>query len=498
MGLIIAFNFPSMQSLWKRCKFLSAQSFSPFQNLQFYSISPSAAYKSLRHSPPPLLISQLIKYATSHKATQQIRSFIITSGLLLNATANFILLCNTLLHCYPLYEPLRRIPHTPPSYDTFAYSFLLHSCADLELTGPGLQLHALTLKVGFPSHVYVQTAIVRMYAACGFLLDALKVFDEMPERNSVTWNVLITGLVKLGELGRARAVFDQMPMRNVVSWTAIIDGYTRLNKHEEAADLFWKMVAHYGMEPTEITLLTIFPSISNLGALKICHSVHAYAEKKGFKASDVRIANSLIDCYSKCGCISSASMVFEEMSAERKNLVTWTSIITGFTMHGMGKEAVESFERMKNEGHEPNRVTFLSILSACSHGGLVEEGLEFFKKMVEEYQIEPDIMHYGSLIDMLGRAGRVEEAERIALEIPTEIANVVIWRTLLGACSFHGYVSIAERVTRRILDMEGAYGGDYVLMSNIFAAAGKYGDAEKWRRLMDSSKSSKMPGQSLL
>lgn len=159
---------------------------------------------------------------------------------------------------------------------------------------------------------------------------------------------------------------------------------------------------------------------------------------------------------------------------------------------------MESFEIMEKEGHEPNRVTFLSILSACSHGGLVEEGLEFFKKMVGEYQIEPDIMHYGSLIDMLGRAGRLEEAEKIALEIPMEIANVVIWRTLLGACSFHGNVSIAERVTQRILNMEGAYGGDYVLMSNIFAAAGKYGDAERWRRLMDSNNSSKIPGQSLV
>ncbi|XP_022156232.1 pentatricopeptide repeat-containing protein At1g09220, mitochondrial-like isoform X2 [Momordica charantia] len=465
-----------MLSLWKPWKFLSSKTFSAFETLQFLSLSssslqikslsPSAASESLRRSPPRLVISQVIKYATTHKAAQQFRSFIITSGLLLHATAHFILLCNTLLRCYPLFEPLRRFPSFPPSYDTFVYSFLLHSCADLELLLPGLQLHALTLKVGFRSHVYVQTSIVRLYAASGFLLDALKVFDEMPDRSSVTWNVLITGLVKLGELERARAVFDRMPARTVVSWTAIIDGYTRLNRHEEAAGLFWRMVAHY--------------------------------EKKGFKASDVRITNSLIDCYAKCGCIDSASGVFEEMSVERKNLVSWTSIISGFTMHGMGAEAMESFEMMEKEGHKANRVTFLSILSGCSHGGLVEEGLEFFKKLVVEYQIEPDIMHYGSLIDMLGRAGRLEEAEGIASEIPMEIANVVIWRTLLGACSFHGNVLMAERVTRRILSMEGAYGGDYVLMSNIFAAAGKYGEAEKWRRMMDCSNSTKVPGQSLV
>lgn len=336
-----------------------------------------------------------------------------------------------------------------------------------------------------------------MYAVCGSLFEALHVFYEMPERNTVTWNVMITGLTKWGHLQLARSLFDQMPTRTVVSWTTIIDGYTRMNLPEEALALFRRMIIDDGIEPTEVTLLAIFPAISNLGTLKNCQSVHAYGEKRGFNASDIRITNSLIDSYAKCGCIKSASRFFEEISGQRKNLVSWTSLIAGFAMHGMGKEALQSFEMMEEVGVKPNRVTFLSVLNACSHGGLVDEGLNFFNKMVNgTCQVVLDIKHYGCLIDMLGRAGRLEEAEKMAFKIPAEILNVVIWRTLLGACSFHGNVEMGERVTRKILEMERAYGGDYVLMSNIFAGVGMFGDAERLRKLMDERNVFKVPGHS--
>lgn len=384
------------------------------------------------------------------------------------------------------------------SYDSFTYTFLFYTCANLRSTLSVLQLHASVIKVGFQSHVYVQTALVYVYAVCGSLVEAMHVFHEMPERNSVTWNVMITGLAKWGHLQLAHSLFDHMPTRNVVSWTAIIDGYTRMNQPHEALAFFRKMVVYEYIEPSEISLLAIFPAISSLGALKTCRLVHAYGEKTGFNASDIRITNSLVDSYAKCGCIESASRFFEEISPKRKNIVSWTSIISSFAMHGMGKEAVESFERMEEGGMEPNRVTFLSVLNACSHGGLVEEGLKFFHKMLNGSNIVPDIKHYGCLIDTLGRAGRLEEAEKMALEIPAEIFNVVIWRTLLGACSFHGNIEIGERVNRKILEMEREYGGDYVLMSNIFAGVGMFGDAERLRKLMNERNVFKVPGHSMV
>ncbi|KAG6642382.1 pentatricopeptide repeat-containing protein At1g09220, mitochondrial-like [Carya illinoinensis] len=444
------------------------------------------------------LVSLLQKHSSSRQATQQIHSHFITSGFLHSqqSTSYILLLVNTLLRCYslghfPLEALLLYINLNCLYFDSFTFTFLLHTCANLHPIFSGLQLHALVIKVGFQSQVYVQTALVYAYAVCGSLLEAMHVFHKMPERNTVTWNVMISGLAKWGHLQLSRSLFDQMPNWTVVSWTAIIDGYTRMNRPVEALSLFRRMVIYEGIKPSEISLLAIFPAISIMEALKICQSVHAYAEKRGFNISN-------IDSYAKCGCIKSASRLFEHTSAQRKNLVSWTSIISSFAMHGMGKEAMESFERMEEVGMKPNRVTFLSLLNACSHGGLVEEGLKFLNKMLNSYQIVPDIKHYGCLIDMLGRAGRLEEAEKMALGIPVEILNVVIWRTLLGACSFHDNVEMGERVTGKILEMEREYGGDYVLMSNIFAGVGMFGDAERLRKLMDKRNIFKVPGRSFV
>ncbi|KAI4354897.1 hypothetical protein L6164_003721 [Bauhinia variegata] len=478
-------------------------------------ISVRASHPHPQPKHPQHFASLLLKdsNSTNHQAAQQIHSQIITSGLLqypLYSISTYLLLFNSLIRCYTLssypHEALMfcryfQRCHTFLTYryfDSFTYAFLCNACADLNCCDPGVQFHALILKVGFQFHVYAQTALLLMYSAYGLLVEAAQVFYEMPERNTVTWNVFLSGLVKWGEVGLARSVFDQMPDRTVVSWTVIIDGYTRMNQPIEAINLFQKMVVLNGIEPTGVTLLTIFPAIMNLGSIRICQSVHGYAEKRGFKSSDIRITNSLIDLYAKCGCIASASRIFEEISSQRKNLVSWTSVISGFAMHGMGREAVESFQSMEKAGLKPNHVTFLSVLNACSHGGLIEEGLKFFKKMVNDFQLVPDIKHYGCVVDMLGRAGRLEEAEKIALQVPVEVANVVIWRTLLGACSLHDSVEIGQRVARKIMEMERGYGGDYVLMSNILVGVGRFKDAERLRKVMDKRVPFKLPGYSLV
>ncbi|PSR84900.1 Pentatricopeptide repeat-containing protein [Actinidia chinensis var. chinensis] len=445
------------------------------------------------------LLALVLKNISSRQAIQQIHAQLITTAF------PSIALWSSLLRHYSLgsfpeeslliFKHLQ-LQHSPLFFDSYAYSFLIKACANLGFSQLGSQLHSLTVKAGFEFHVYVQTALLNMYAVCGSLGEAHQVFDEMPDRNLVTWNALITGLMKWGEIGLARALFDRMPSQNVVSWTGIIDGYARLNQYHEALFLFRRMAVEKGIKPTEVTILAILPAIWNTGCLESCQLVHPFGEKSGFIESDIRVANSLIDTYAKCGCIESAAKVFEGIGCEKRNLVSWTSIISGFAMHGMGKQAANSFKRMEDECLKPNRVTFLSILNACSHGGLVEEGLVFFRKMVNECQVEPDIKHYGCLVDMLGRAGTLEEAEKIALQIPNEIENVVIWRTLLGACSFHGNIQMGERVMRKILDMEKRYGGDYVLLSNIFAGFGRFEDAERVRRLMDESNAPKVPGLS--
>ncbi|KAG6427505.1 hypothetical protein SASPL_111751 [Salvia splendens] len=328
----------------------------------------------------------------------------------------------------------------------------------------GSQLQSLSTKAGFDSNVHVQTALVNMYADSRYLIEANKVFDGMPDRNMVTWNVLLTGFLKWDEIAAARAIFDAMPEKN-----------RRVHP----------------CEPLSRGLT--FVSDDGCGRKDPAHG-----EKSGLNMLDVRVVNCLIDAYSRSGSIGSAWRIFEEVNDERKNLVSWTSVISAFAMHGMAGEASDCYKKMESKGVVPNSITFLSVMSGCSHGRLVAEGLEYYRKMVVDYGIMPEIKHYGALIDMLGRAGRLEEAEKIALGVTMdETGNVVVWRTLLGACSFHGDVEMGERVTRRIMEIDWRYGGDYVLMSNIFSAAGRFGDSERVRKMMDARNASKLAGITL-
>lgn len=354
------------------------------------------------------------------------------------------------------------------------------------------------MNLGFGCNVYVETALLNMYVDFGSMGEAQKVFDEMPERNLVTWNGLLTGLVKWGHLDAALSVFSEMPSRNIVSWTGIIDGCAQKKRYVEAYSLFRKMMMDGGIMPTEVTVLAISPAIADLSDLKNCQSIHSYGYKSGLNSADIMVMNSLIDSYAKCGCIRSALEVFEEIPTIRRDLVSWTSIISGFAMHGMAKEAAKSFDRMESLRIRPNRVTFLAILNAFGHSGLVEEGLQFFRKMTDRYKLELDIKHYGCVIDMLARAGKLKEAEETAWETWNHIDNVVIWRTLLGACSVHNDAEMAERVTRKIHEMERGYGGDYILMSNILTGHGKFSEAENVRTLMDQRSVPKIAAHSVV
>uniref|UniRef100_A0A1D1XJK2 Pentatricopeptide repeat-containing protein At1g09220, mitochondrial n=1 Tax=Anthurium amnicola TaxID=1678845 RepID=A0A1D1XJK2_9ARAE len=455
------------------------------------------------HSP----LSLLLRHQLMRNPSTRVHALFITAGLhRVQADEVGLRLWNPLLRLYALGSfpedallLYRKMLHVGAGRllpgDTFTLSFLVKACANLSQLGNGTQVHGVTLKKGFESDVYVQTALLNMYCEFGLIREAQQVFDAMPERNLVTWNAMMTGLMRWGAVDHARMLFYAMHDRNVISWTCMIDGYTRANRFMEALLLFCKMIAE-GLWPTEITVLAIAPAISNLGALDIAESIHAYCEKNGLNMSDVRVSNCLIDMYAKCGSIDSSLKVFNDMADER-NLVSWTSIVSGFAMHGMAKEVVELLEGMGKEEIRPNRVTFLCMLNACSHGGLVNEGLKIFSDMVHVYGIEPEIKHYGCVIDMLGRAGRLEEAEKMILEMPVDV-NVVVWRTLLNCCGMHGNAEVGERVLGRILELERGYGGDYVILSNVFSVTGRFQNAEEIRKLMDERNVSKVPGHSIV
>lgn len=494
------------QNLWT-VMFLFA-SCRPIARLSYTIIKRSYTNLSIQH-----LSSLLRKNESNPRIIHQLHSHFTTAGLLLlprEQDSKKLLLFNPLLRCYSLgetplrayflYDQLQQLHFLSdhdrlPPFDSFTYVFLLKATSNPLL---GIGLHGLTLKLGFEFHVYVRTALVGMYLAAGNRVDAYKVFDEMPERSSVTWNVMITGLTNMGEFEKALCLLEKMPNRTVVSWTTLIDGYARVNKPKEAILLFWRMVACDAIKPNEITVLAILPAVWSFGDLRMCGSVHSYVVKTGFVPCDIRVTNSLIDAYAKCGCIQRSLKVFLEVPNERKNLVSWTTMISAFAMHGMGKEAISMFKDMERLGLKPNRVTMISVLNACSHGGLAEEEfLEFFNKMVSKYKITPDVKHYGCLVDMLRRKGRLEEAERIALDIPSD-QKAVVWRMLLGACSVYDDPEMAERVTKKLMELERSHGGDYVLMSNIFCGTGRFTDAQRFRKLMDVRGVAKLPGHSQL
>ncbi|PKU74207.1 pentatricopeptide repeat-containing protein At1g09220, mitochondrial [Dendrobium catenatum] len=465
-----------------------------FRGLQQYCSSNQEQHLlSLLHRHPQL------------RPSLQLHSYLVTSGLHRHSISRSgILLWNTLIYRYSLgssplkalniYQHMLAFCAADLPTDSFTFSFLIKACAAASLVSPsGVQLHSLVLKNGFAFDVYVHTALLNMYSCYGSIDNAHKVFDEMPARSLVSWNAMITGFSKWGEMEMAMSVFAQMPNRNVISWTGLIDGYTRTKKPEEAVNLFREMAVQ-GISPSEITVLVIIPAITNLGALDIGKTLHAYCVKGGIDLLDIRIQNSLIDMYAKCGSIENSVQVFEQMGG-RSNLISWTSIISGFAMHGMAKEAVLFFEKMGREKIKPNRVTFLSLLNACSHGGLVEEGVRFFTLMVNGYGVEPEMKHYSCLIDMLGRAGKLREAEEVIAGLQVEV-NSVVWRTLLGCCSKHGEIEMGERVLRRIMELEREFGGDYVVFSNMLTEAGRFVDAETVRRLLDDRNAVKIPGLS--
>ncbi|PNT73101.1 hypothetical protein BRADI_2g53235v3 [Brachypodium distachyon] len=442
------------------------------------------------------LVSLLLKHQAKRRQLLQIHSQLVAHQVFDRRPTPWHALLKAYSHGPFPQEALNlfRDAHRNMADDTYAFMFSLRACAGLAWPWTGAQLHGLVIRKGFEFHAYVHTSLINTYVVCGCLVDARMAFDEMPVKNVVSWNVMITGFAGRGEIEYARLLFERMPSRNVVSWTGLIDGYTRSCHSVEAVALLRRMMAE-GISPTEITVLAVVPAISDIGRILMGETLHGYCEKNGL-VLDIRVGNSLIDLYAKIGSIQSSLKVFHGM-LNRRNLVSWTSIISGFAMHGLSTEAVELFAEMRRSGIRPNRVTFLSVLNACSHGGLVEQGVEFFKSMVYEYNINPEIKHFGCIIDMLGRAGRLCEAEQVIGGLPMEV-NSIVWRTLLACCSKYGEVEMGKRAMKKILHTERESGGDFVVVSNMLTELGRFSDAERSRKLLDERNAVKVPGLALV
>ncbi|XP_026406496.1 pentatricopeptide repeat-containing protein At5g66520-like [Papaver somniferum] len=375
--------------------------------------------------------------------------------------------------------------------DTFTCSFVLKACSILLDLHNGRIVHGLVLKLGYQSDLFLQNTIVHMYAKGGAINDARKLFEKMPRRDSVTWNILITQLTKLNEIDKAQELFDQMPDKSVRSWTAMIAGYVQCGKPKEAVELF-KQMEEAGESPNEVTVVAVLAACADLGTLDLGRRIHEYLDKCGYR-KNVRVCNTLIDMYIKCGCLEIARSVFDEM--EERTIVSWSAMIGGLAMHGEGEEALKLFSKMTRIGIRPNAVTFVGLLHACSHMGLIAEGREFFTSMTRDYGITPELEHYGCMVDLLSRSGLLSEAHEFIKNMPIK-ANGVVWGALLGGCRVHKNIKLAEEAIKHLQVLDPLNDGYYVVLSNIYAEKGRWEETARVRRLMKDRGVKKTPGWS--
>ncbi|XP_062116658.1 pentatricopeptide repeat-containing protein At5g66520-like [Humulus lupulus] len=400
-------------------------------------------------------------------------------------------------------ELYNRMVETEAKPDGYTYSFLLNACAKSGLFREGEQVHGRVFANGYCSNLFVQTNLVNFYAVGGGgnrVECARRAFDDMPERNVVSWNSLLKGYVKCGDIDGARRIFSEMPERNVVSWTTMVAGCAQNGKSRESLSLFQRM-RRADMELDQVALVSALSACAVLGDLELGRWIHWGIEEASRVKNQpflVSLNNALIHMYASCGVIDEAYEVFKKMP--KRNTVSWTTIISGFAKQGRGDEALHVFWTMLSSGkreERPDEITFIGALCACSHGGLVNEGRHIFKFMTQTMGISPRIEHYGCMVDLLSRAGFLDEAMRLIETIPMKL-NDAIWGALLGGCRLHKNAELASNIAKKLsVELNSDQAAGYlVLLSNVYAAAERWLDVAFVRQKMVQMGVKKPPGRS--
>ncbi|OVA04536.1 Pentatricopeptide repeat [Macleaya cordata] len=412
---------------------------------------------------------------------------------------------NSLITCYeqngPANEALvffMRMMDFGVEPDEVTLASVVSACATLAAIKEGLQIHARVIKFDkFRDDLILSNALVDMYAKCGRIREARLVFDRMPIRTVVSETSMVSGYAKAVSVKAARLMFMKMTEKNVVSWNALIAGYTQNGENEEALKLFC-LLKKESIWPTHYTFGNVLNACANLANLQLGKQAHTHVLKHGFRfesgpESDIFVGNSLVDMYTKCGSIENGYRVFENMVDRDK--VSWNAMIVGYAQNGFGNEALGLFKRMLLSGEKPDHVTMIGVLCACSHAGLVEEGRRYFCSMTKEHGLVPSKDHYTCMVDLLGRAGCLDEAKKLIECMPLE-PDTVIWGSLLSACKVHRNVEIGEGVAEKLLELDPNNSGPYVLLSNMYAEVGRWEDVVRVRKLMRQRGVVKQPGRS--
>ncbi|XP_057848023.2 pentatricopeptide repeat-containing protein At2g03880, mitochondrial isoform X2 [Cryptomeria japonica] len=456
-------------------------------------------------------------------------------------------------------EIFRQMQFTSVKPGSVTFSNILPVCAKLRTLETGIEIHQKVIESGFFLDVMVVTSLIDMYAKCGSVQKAHNLFDKMPHRDIVSWNVIIAGYAhngfvgkalevfkqihsedvepdsvtfasilvacskmgapdqgmevhhqliehgflsddiavttlldmytKCGKIDKAHQLFDKLPQQNVVTWSVIIAGYAQNGLVEKALEMFKEMQVA-GVEADISTFTSILPACAKLGVLEQGMEVHKKIMESKVMSDGV-VTNALIDMYAKCGSIEKAHKVFDKM--QYPNVVSWTTLIAGYAMHGYSKDALKLFEQMNHSGINPNHVSMVSVLFACSHAGLVDDGCKYFNRMSDCYCITPAMDHFVCMVDLLGRAGFLQETLNFIIKMQVKPA-VTVWICFLGACRSYRNLGLGEFVATLLFEMDYKNAAPYVLLSNIYADVGRWGSIQKVRKLMKDNGIRKNPG----
>ncbi|XP_042502739.1 pentatricopeptide repeat-containing protein At3g12770-like [Macadamia integrifolia] len=336
-----------------------------------------------------------------------------------------------------------RIVGIKPNSFTMATILPSFSCS-----GGSIQIHSFLIKCGFESDIFVSTALIDTYAKCGFV-------------NS------------------ARRVFDEMPNKNVVSWNSVITGYTQNGNAQKALNLFVEMQIARDVRPDSFTIVTALCSCANLASLRQGKELHGYVYRACL-GDIVIVGNGLIHMYGKCGALELSELVFDNM--QEKDVSSWTALINCYGLNGQGSKAISVFEKMKQATSvTPNPVTWIAVLSACSHSHLIEDGFRYFKEMSADFGVKPNMKHYVCMVDMLGRAGHFQEALKFINDMPLQ-NNAQIWEALLGAATVQGDTAVAELAAKQLIELGPENDDLQVQLANIYANVGRWIDVERIRK----------------
>ncbi|XP_010549831.1 PREDICTED: pentatricopeptide repeat-containing protein At5g16860 [Tarenaya hassleriana] len=491
--------------------------------------------------------------------------------------------------------------------DVISLVQVLPSCASLGSCKEGKQAHGFAIRNGLMDNMFVSNGVMDMYAKCGMMDEANKVFSNMTEKDVVSWNSMVAGYSQIGRFDDAIRLFDKMREEkiemDVVTWTSVISGFAQRDLGHEALGVFREMLSR-GSEPNNVTLVSVLSGCASVGALnhgkeihcyavkhdsysdknasddddnivvnglidmygkckrddvaramfdsiapkdrnvvtwtamiggyaqhgeaskalelfsemfkQDCHrkpnsftlacalmacarlatlrtgkQIHAYVLRHHHDAVTLFVLNCLIDMYAKCGDVEDAQMVFDGL--REMNEVSWTSLMTGYGMHGRGEAALKIFDEMRQLGFTPDGITLLVVLYACSHSGMVDQGMEYFNRMEKDFGVVPGSEHYACAVDMLGRAGRLDEAFHLIEEMPMD-PTFVVWVALLNGCTIHGKVQLGEHAERKLSELASNNDGSYTLLSNLYANARRWKDVARIRSLMKHTGIKKRPG----